>query len=547
MTGTRTASAPDSVALAGPRPTRRATEWRVARAVWRVEARRLLLVAVVPAALGVAMSMGSGGDLVDLRAASINAAFNVLLLAAVTLVASHRAVTRGRRDGAEELFDATPAPARARTVGHLLAIVAPVALAVAATVASAVALASGAATTGELVLAELAVGPVLVAGAGCLGVLLARMWPQPFTPYVACVAIAVAEFAANTPGLAGSGARWLVFWVEGSLWWLLPRHGGAHLVYLLGLVAMAAVGALLRHGRSRRLTGAGAAAVALTVVAAGLQMRQPEDHWRRADAKFADPASVQRCWTDKGVRYCAFRGFEEVVEHVAGMVERVRAVTPAPAWPSGLALTQRVTALDLQYARGLDLPHVPAMPRGAVRQPDDGQIHPAVEFGWSPVQEVGLGVQVAAKALRLPIVPEPGTGRVCLAAGQARTVVALWLGGHATADARAGLAWLLGEVEDGLAAQPGDGAVFPVAEVDVYGGFAVSPADVRLALELLGNDDAEVERRIAEHWELIRSPSTTTAQLATLLGARSPATAAPARPFVAHMDADLVELGAPCR
>lgn len=547
MTGTRTESAPDSAVASAPRPTPPTSEWRVARSVWRVEARRLLLVAVVPAALGVAMSMGSVGGVVDLRAGSINAAFNVLLLAAVTLVASHRAVTRGRRDGAEELFGATPAPARSRTVGHLLAVVAPVVLAVAATVVSTAMLASGGVTTGRLVLAELAVGPALVAGAGCLGVLLARMWPQPFTPYVACAAIAAVELGINTPQLAGSGARWLAFWVEGSLWWLLPRHPGAHLAYLLGLVAMAAVGALLRHGRSRRLTVAGAAAVAVTVVAAGFQMRQPEDHWRRANAVFAAPASVQRCWTDEGVRYCAFRGSEEVVEHVAGMVERVRAVTPATAWPPGVAVTQRVTALDLQYAGGLDLPHVPAMPDGPVRQPDDGEIHPAVEFGWSPVQEVGLGVQVAAKALGLPVVPEPRTGRVCVAAGQARAVAALWLGGHASADARTGLAWLLTEVEDGLEAQPRGGAVFPIAEVDVYGGFAVSPADVRLALELLGGDDVEVERRIAEHWELIRSPSTTTAQLAALLGARPPATADPAPPFVAHMDADIVGLGAPCR
>lgn len=547
MTGTRTVSAPDRVVPPGLGPRRRASEWRVARSVWRVEARRLLFVTAVPAALGVAMSTGSGGDLVDLRAASINAAFNVLLLAAVTLVASHRAVTRGHRDGAEELFGATPAPGRARTLGHLLAVVAPVVLAVAATVASTVALASGGSTTGELLLAELAVGPVLVAGAGCLGVLLARMWRQPFTPYVACVAIAVAELSVNTPHLAGSGARWLVFWVEGSLWWLLPRHGGAHLVYLLGLVAMAAVGALLRHGRSRRLTVVGALAITVTVVAAGLQMRQPEDHWRRANAMFADPASVQRCWTDEGVRYCAFRGFEEVVEHVAGMVERVRAVTPAAAWPSSFAVTQRVTALDLQYARGLDLPHVAAMPGRAVRQPDDGEIHPAVEFGWSTVQKAGLGVQVAAKALGLPVVPEPRTGRVCVAAGQARAVVALWLGGHATADAPAGLAWLLGGVEDASGAAPGDGAVFPVAEVDVYGGFAVSPADVRLALELLGGNDAELERRIAEHWELIRSPTTTAVQLATLLGTQFPATVAPARPVVADMHNGLVELGAPCQ
>lgn len=233
MSDTRTASPPAEAAPPRPRPGRAPSEWRVARVIGRAEATRLLKVTLVPAALGVAMSIGTGSDAVDMRAASINSAFNVLLLAAVTLVASHRAVTRGHRDGADELYAAMSAPARARTVGHLLAVLAPVALGVVATAASVVALVAGATTIGDLVLAELAVGPVLVAGAGCLGVLLARVWPQPFTPFVACVAIIVVEFGMNTPELARSGARWLAFWVEGSLWWLLPRHAGAHLVYLL--------------------------------------------------------------------------------------------------------------------------------------------------------------------------------------------------------------------------------------------------------------------------------------------------------------------------
>ncbi|HEV2068447.1 MAG TPA: hypothetical protein VGR26_01490 [Acidimicrobiales bacterium] len=551
MSATDTAPVQQDPSPPSPAPPPAPSEWRVARAVGRVEARHLLTVALVPAALGALMSVGYGGDLIDLRSVSFNAAFNLLLLAAVTLVASHRAVTRARRDGSEELLGATPAPARARTAGHLLAVLAPTALGAAVTGFSSAALFRQTATVGDPVLSELAVGPVLVAGAGCLGVLLARVWPQPFTPYLACLAIAVAELGVNTPVFADSGLRWLVFWVEGTLWWLLPRHSGPHLAYLLGLVAMAVVGALARHGVTRRLAAAAVVAVAVTVVAAGVQMRQPQEEWRAANAMFAAPESVQTCWSRKGVRYCAFPRFEEVMEHVSQAVASVRAVTPEEAWPSGLAVTQRVTAVDLEYAGAAAdaLSHVVDMPRGRVRQPDDGELHPALEFGWSTVQELGFGVQLGAKAVGLPVVPEPRTGEVCLATNQARAVVALWLGGHATDDAGAGLAWLVERASEAAAARGGavHDAVFPIAEVDVYGGFVVSLDDARLALELLRRDSTEVAARLAEHWDVASRPTTTSAELARLAGVPVPVGGAPRAPFVAHMDPDLVRLGAPCR
>ena len=527
------------------------SEWRVARAVARIEARHLFRVAIVPAALGVLMGVGSGDDVVQLPSASFNAAFNLLLLAAVTLVASHRAVTRARRDGSEELFGTTPASARARTGGHLLAVMVPTMLGALVTAVSVTALVSQAQLVGELVWSELAVGPVLVAGGGCLGVLLARLWPQPFAPYLACFLIAVAELGVNTPALAGSGLRWLVFWIEGTLWWLLPRYSAAHLVYLLGLVAMAAVGALVRHGVTRRLAGVGAVAVAVTVVAAGVQMRQPQDHWRAADAMFAAPESVQRCWDREGVRYCAFPGFRDVMGHVEDLVASVRAVTPEEAWPLPLAVTQRVTALDLEYAGPAAdaLSHVVDLPRGRVRQPDDGEVHPALEFGWSTVQELGFGVQLGAKAVGLPVVPDPRTGEVCLAVGQARAVVALWLGGHASEDAGDGLAWLVERASEAAAAhrRPVHDAVLPIADVDVYGGFVVSLHDARLGLELLRRDSTDVAARLAEHWDVVTRPTTTSAELAQLAGAAVPAGEATRAPFMAHLDPDLVRLGTPCR
>lgn len=537
-----------ALTASGPRPP--VPEWRVAIALARREGLRLARALLVPFVLTLLMAGDiGGGPVLDLRALSYGVAFGYLLPAAVTLVVSHRAVTRSRRDGSEELLSTTPATGRSRTGAHLLALAAPAVLALA--VLPVVAWRADApVTVGSFVVAEFVVGPVLVVGAGCLGVLLARVWPQRFTPYLACVAIAVLELAINTPRLGGSGFRWLAFWVEPSLWWALPRPSWAHLVYLLGLVAMAAVGALLRHGLTRALVAVAVVSIAVTTAAASAQMRQPQDHWRRANAYFAEPAAVQRCSDRAGVRYCSFPGFGDLEDHWADMATEVRRVLPAAAWPSDLAVTQRVTALDFQYVGDSPkwLPHLPAMPRDRIRQPDDGEIHPGIEAGWSWVQPLGFGVQVASAAIGLPLVPAPDTGAVCNAAGQARGVVALWAGAHAVPDGEGILRILVARVEQ--AAESGSHSadvVFPVSEVDVYGGFVVSPGDARAALRLLDHRDAAA--KIRERWTVVVDPATTTSELITAVGIPAGTDGdepAPGRPVLSNLEPEAVTLGSPC-
>ena len=164
------------------------------------------------------------------------------------------------------------------------------------------------------------------------------------------------------------------------------------------------------------------------------------------------------------------------------------------------------------------------------------------------VQEAGFGVQVASAAIGLPLVPDPKDGSVCVAAGQARAVLALWAGAHATDDAPAGLRWLIEQADPDRTRPPGRSehdAVLPIAEADVYGGFAVSYADIRLALRMLEVDDAAA--RVAERWELLTDPATTSLQLADTLGIRPPATGPPQDPFLGHMDPDVATLDPPCR
>jgi len=222
---------------------------------------------------------------------------------------------------------------------------------------------------------------------------------------------------------------------------------------------------------------------------------------------------------------------------------------PPDGWPDRLVVTQRVTALDFEYVGDSArwLPHLPDMPRQRIRLPDDGAIHPALEFGWSPVQETGFGVQVAASATGLPLVPDGRDGTVCDAAGQARAVIAMWAGAHATDDADEGLERLVDEaasISQSVGRAEGE-AVLPIAENDVYGGFTVSLADARLALRLLERDVAD---RIAQRWAFLTDPVTTTSQLADALDVESSTDPSlRRRPFVAHPDPDIVRLGSRCR
>lgn len=552
MTATDTARPAEPSLDLDPPP--RAGEWQTALAVGRVEGVRLARALVVPSALALFMAVGRrNATFIDLRSHSYNFAFEFLLSAAVALVISHRAVTRPRREGAEELLTPLPAPPRAVTIGHLLAVGSGFGLAVLVAVVGMVVVFRAPHLVGDPVWTEIAVGPVLVAGAGCLGVFLGRMWPQVFVPYVACLVIAIFEL--NVASRAGSGSRWLAFWVEGSLWWAVLRHSGLHLVYLLGLVSMAVVGALVRHGMTRKLAVAGTVAIAVTAVAAGLQMRQPADEWQERNAMFAAPASVQSCEVRRGVRYCTFDGFRDMRGYFAERVERVRAAVPSEQWPAGLAVTQRVTALDLQYV-GNPPPHLPDTPLGRVRQPDDGEIHPGIEFGWSPVQDLGLGTQVAAKAVALPVVPDPKDGAVCDASGQARAVLALWLGSQAEDEPGKGLRWLVERAEE-LVGTTGaaPAAVVAIAEQDVFGGFVVSLEDARLVLRLLERSRSEVASVVASQWDTLVDPSTPRDAFAAVLALPAPAVARTGPPVLANLDNDhastgrgsFIRVGDPCR
>ncbi len=108
-------------------------------------------------------------------------------LAAGVLVAVNLSALRSRRDGAEELYRSLPAPASARTAGHLVSLAwaaAAAALLVAIVVAAFM-------SKGNSLprLAEAVTTPALVVLCGALGLALARWLPHPGAATVGVVMV----------------------------------------------------------------------------------------------------------------------------------------------------------------------------------------------------------------------------------------------------------------------------------------------------------------------------------------------------------------------
>ena len=514
-------------------------EWRVVAALGRSEARRLVLrpSMIIAAALGIMMSgEPSGRDVIDRTEESTNSAFVFLLLAAVTLIASHRAATRAQRDGTEEVVDGTPAGSRARTGSHLLAVAGPTAIAL-LTLAAFVAMRVSAKPVGDWQPLELATGPTLVAGAGALGVLLARLWSHAFVPFAACVVIGFVEGNMTGEPLIHTPWRQLAFWVEGSDQWLLTdRHPAAHLMYLVGLVSLACLAALLRHGRTRGLTVVSLAAIAVTVSAAAVQVTPlPQDYWDRGNELVSNPASGQTCDTRAGVRYCMLKP-DLVDVALAPAVRSLRAAVPEEAWPSDVAVSQELGAGDLQYTTSKIQEMVPAVRQAKSRlYPNDGVVRVGLGWGWSSTPILGFGVGMASRVVGLPTGPD---GRsVCSAAGQARGALALYLGGL-THDRAANHV-------RGIDAPRGKPALFTLTEVDVFGGAAFGVEDARLAAALLAEPTDSVRKALATHWPALVDRRTTTGDAARLLGVAGTFTA-PAGPRRDITRSPVVEVGGPC-
>ena len=512
-------TAPPETVAAGAAPP----PWRVAAAVARVEGPRLLRSPLVLVGFALNLAMTFGGPWVsNLRTDSADSGFVFLLGAAGTLIASNLATLRGRRHGTEELFGADPAPPGARTGGHLLAVAWPTALAVAllpVTVGAAVVLRDA---FGRPDLADLAVGPLLVAGAGALGVLLARWAPSALAGPVACVGIAALELYLTSPAVLDDGLRWMAFWQgAGDIDLLPPRPSGWHVVYLVGLVAMAWVGALLRHGWRRPLVVAGA--TALAVVAGSTRMQAgtvTDEAWAARNRLLADPVATQVCQDGEAARYCYYPGYGPLVDRWSVVVEGVRRRVPEAAWPGATEVRQKFATQVYSPYDELH-PVLPALPPWDAPDPDDGRLRPGTGWTTDGTADLSLGLAVASRAVGLPVVA-PAPSAVCDASGQGRAVVALWLAARSTPDA----AGALRKLAEAPPAVGGGVVVVPAEAVQAAVGWGRE--DLGYALALLERPADEVQAALARDWAQLTDPATTSTGVADTLGLSPAAVGRPA-------------------
>ncbi len=516
-----------STAPATAAPPRRvpSTSPQVARALSRVEARELASSPWFGIGLGflgvviLALVVRFPDDNVSswAEAASL-VPFLVHSLVGMVVLASHRAVTRARRDGAAELFDTCPAGTTTRAVGVLLTAWVPVT----ATACFVVILGAGLAVRSPYLHGPLGAGAavsmlaavVLGVGGTALGVALGRWVGFALAPVAVVVAIGFGSARLVTQGDPGWSPLRLLSTTPllSETSDLLPDPPAwSNLGWLVGLTLAVVVVALARDRRSRPVAVGGVIAGVL-ILASGVAATRPVPAARAARLAdlVAHPANHQGCATAGGrVEVCVYSA-SKVRDRAVTEVGPVAAALPAGA--------PRIT-----LRQGYDGPLEALPPRVVNRLADgippqgDGEVRLAFDF--SPAERLTPRMQVAFAALGLPT--EPGEGdRPAVVAGQARGVVALWL---ATRGLDPGASRELTTAR-GSANDDRDGPdSFDRGYVDWPSICGTSPVvwsaqDLAAARALVAAPEAAVKAVVHAGWERWRHPGTGTDELLGALG-----------------------------
>ncbi|MHB8296017.1 MAG: hypothetical protein ACYDH5_15650 [Acidimicrobiales bacterium] len=513
----------------------------------------------------------------------------LLLVGVAALVAGHLATSRPRRDGMAALYDSFPTSAARRTGGHLVALVAPVALS-AVLVAAAIVWLDAQGAIGAPRAAVLGGGLAVVAFLGALGVALGRWAPQAWAGLLAAVVVGLLEVDLVVPSFdaplrLGQGVAWLAPWhqalVSGELPGPLPGlpPAGAHVVELVGVALLLAAGALLsRQWRGRRVVAGGIAAclVAAAVGWAGWSETRPISlaELDGVVAMATQPAAHESCRVQGGVSYCAYPAYREWVKLWAVPVGGVLAHLPRR--PSRRLVVRQVVGSALfcspslvgaqaafcvgstpTTARGQKIAglaaHLAAFQAGLGTDPGlvPGSARPPVYVGLNWGQDATLGptqlnlaLDTAYWALGLPttgqtVHAQGGTSEVsCLPVGQAREAVALWLAASATPGARAALLSEVSGAALGGSAPYGNGrssvATFALgSSFDTVQPLQTTGRATLLAAAMARLPVGRVETVLAAHWSTWTNWRTSDAALAVALGLRLPP-APPARSFAPH-------------
>ncbi|KAA9376522.1 hypothetical protein F5972_24270 [Microbispora cellulosiformans] len=432
---------------------------------------------------------------------TIDTAYGSLLVGAGASLAANLAVGRERRHGVPETIAALPVRAPARTRALLVAAPAVAALVACAAVALHLLSLLPAHPAGRFDAWEALTGPAGAAIGAVLGVAAGRWLPGPAAGPIVLFAVA-APLELSRGGGSWAGLLPVILHHDLPVE-INPRPSGAHLVYLLALVPLIAALAMSRHGaRPRRLlvalAGLAVAVPTGATAAGGTHDAVPAERL----ARWMTPAA-QRCRVVEEVRYCAYPGYEPWIPLWTRAVRPVVAALPPAGRSRVPEIRQRVGDVSAGQGRGTMMK--PTWP------------HPTGPFflwgrnGTEPLSRAWLAGQVAARVTGLP---EPDYWHLpvgdplfhagglsfsrgtpgCAGWRQARTLVALWLGGQAGPVRTAASSWA--ETTD---------SERPAAE-RLY----------RYAERLMERPDTRA--RVQAHWATLTDPETTVEQALPLLG-----------------------------
>ena len=456
-------------------------------------------------------------------------------LAGMALIASHRAVLRGRRDDAEELFGATPTSLTTRTLGHAVAAWVPVTIA--AVFWGVLVVAAQPASFGSIdasLIVDGVTGIALVLGATWLGVLLARLLPYAIAPVIALVVILFASTA-----IGGIGEKVWSPLRQLSTWPRYPNHDliftarpvFAHLVYIVGLACGCLVLAVAVHTRTRVVLGFGVVTLALAL-GGGLFATRPmtDTDVRRLAALVAHPIAHQECRERGRIRACAYPDYSELLDPWIPAAHAALAGAPATTASPRFVVSERLQAdriddLDPKIRRALG----PPFTTRPFTWTDDGAFHTAFEGGRANTDAVRIAAGLWATGSPLEAQAER---RPCVIAGQARGVLALWVAYHDLPTAEA--------LERARAAVPDDHessdldpalaarSAWPKA-ASTAAPVVWSAPDLVAARRLLAQPHDQIRSALWADWARFSNPATTTDEMLRSLGLATVG-AAPAPP-----------------
>lgn len=396
----------------------------------------------------------------NMASETIMAATAVFIVAATLMIIANLATLRDQRGAMPETLAALPGRATVRTRAVVVA-----------TACAGAGLA--AAIIGPYLLLRMTTGPVawgfdvfetLAAVVGVtvlavLGVMLGRWLPTLIaTPvFLVVLVLFIAErnldvwFLPLTEGLSGAALG-------------APSH--LRLLYLSSVVVFAVMAALLRHRRTPLLVGGTIVTLAVLVaLALALPGSVPSEAIADAD---------RRCTDRNGVTYCHLPGFAAWV----------------PLWAR--ATEPVFNALPSNVRDRFPTIHQYQVSPGSAPGPVDGHVNDFWGRGELQVEsETFLAGTVAAELTGFDAADRAAG---CDGRGQARTVVALWLAGHAAPIPRPDERDVMGATHLGV----------------VYG-----EREHRHVITLLERPDTRA--LIGRHWDTLTDPDTTIEQAAPLL------------------------------